>query len=307
MVPTERKRARGPHGGAPAPLTTGEPGARVASGLRRGALGAAADSRPRDAVRDRGGDPITMMSTPSAGGWKAALAYGLGALVALPLLVPVLQNIEEGQRLVELGVLSPRDRLRPVGLGPVSGLMLYLIATPIMIALSRTFLRQLLVIAGMVALALTVSHVTSVFERGDQALGLLLTLLSGAALVGLGGALRWRRHQRRQRRMASARALGLLTREAAARSRAVANSHGAVEAVAVVERMALAAIWEAAHADRHTPFTTQVMVALTDLRRDLARNRLLDPDGVGLAMMDRLLPVVRTRLEAERRAGDAES
>lgn len=248
-----------------------------------------------------------MITGPSAGRWQTAAAYGLAALVALPLLVPVLNNIADGQRLIELGVLSPRDRLRPVGLGPVSGLMLYLIATPIMIALARTFLKQLLVIVGMVAVALTVSHVTSVFERGDTSLGLLLTVLGGAALFGLGGVQTWRKNQRRRRRMASARALGLLTRETAERSRAVATSHGAAEAISVAERMALAAIWEAVHADRFPPFPKQVMVSLTDLRRDLARNRLLDPDGTGLAMIDRLLPQVRARLEAERRAGDAET
>ncbi len=253
---------------------------------------------PTHAARARSGwpDPRTV-SRP----WLTVLAYLLGLAVALPLLLPVLQNIEDGRRLVELGVLSPRDRLRPVGLGPVSGLMLYLFATPILIGLARHFIGKLATIAGMAVFAVSVSAVTSVFEQGRVLLGLGLSAMVVAALGGVGAALWWYRRTRRLRRTRIAASLARLTREVANTHRQGPSPDQGLDVVSMVERMALGALWEAAQGERDPPFDTRVAVAMADIRRDLARNRRLDPNGVGMAMMDSLLPRVRHRLAMERR------
>lgn len=289
---------------------------RAPSSSRNGFIGSAATVPARSAVmapkthRHGSSASDSRQDRESSGGplprsWYTVLSYLLGALVALPLLLPVLENIEEGRRLVELGVLSPRDRLRPVGLGPVSGLMLYLIATPVLVGISRRFSSQLAVIAGMALLALTVSHLTSLFEQGRPLAGLGLSALTIAALVGLGGAIWWQRRARRLHRERIAGMLATLTRQVAAASHVVSAQDPHGDVVAMVERMVLSALWEAAQGDREPPFETRVALAMADIRRDLARNRTLDPSGAGTAMMDRLLPRIRDSLAASQRKGRA--
>jgi len=294
MDRTERKRApssslNGSIGSAA--TVTARPAAMAPKTHRHGP--SASDKRDD---RDSSGGPLPRS-------WYTILSYLLGALVALPLLLPVLDNIEEGRRLVELGVLSPRDRLRPVGLGPVSGLMLYLIATPVLIGISRRFSSQLAVIAGMALLALTVSHLTSLFEQGRPLAGLGLSAMTVAAMAGLGGAIWWQRRTRRLHREHIAGILATVTRQVAADSQMVSAQDPHGDVVPMVERMVLSTLWEAAQGDREPPFETRVALAMADIRRDLARNRTLDPSGAGTAMMDRLLPRIRACLSAAHRKG----
>lgn len=237
--------------------------------------------------------------------WKTILAYAIGAVIILPMLLPVLDNIREGQRLIELGLLSAEDRLRPVGLGPVSGLMVYLFATPVVVAMARTFWGKLAGLAGMVAVSQVVSHVTSVFERGDIALGLGLVALSGTAGFVAYWVLRRRQRQRTAVMEQAARALSVRVGAAARKARGVAWSDTTAtgsdapndsSVIDVVEKMVLGAIWQAVKGGPADTFERRVRRGLIEIRRDLEGNPLLDPTGKGRAMVDHVL--AGTRLAA---------
>ncbi|MQX35423.1 hypothetical protein [Roseospira navarrensis] len=239
------------------------------------------------------------MPTPSR---DTLIAYAVAIAFVIPMILPVLDNIEEGQRLVREGLLTPRDRLRPTGLGPVSGLMVYVFSTPIAIALSRTLGMKLAMVVGLLMLALAVSFITGVLERGDVTLGLSLAWLALAAVV-LIGAWAWQRQRRRMRAMrAHADALAGLVREELGAVRGSALGTLAREADGdsrigdLVERMTLAAIWQASAEGPPETFRQRVLAGLAEAREDLVGNAAVDPHGQALAMMDRIIGRVRQRL-----------
>ncbi|MBB4284837.1 hypothetical protein [Roseospira goensis] len=243
--------------------------------------------------------------------WKNLVAYGVGAALVAPMVVPVLENIEAGRRLLELGLLTPQDRLRPQGLGPVSGLMLYVFSTPILVAIADTLRGKMAAIAGMLGLSLLLSYITTVFERGETMLGLSLTWLSLAGL-GILALLAWWRHRSRKAAVTRlAQSIAGIARDVAeaARRRPVAaltdEPEKAAGVVDVVETMVLSAIWQASVSGAPATFDRRLLRDLSDIRRDLVLNGTLDPAGQGLAMMDHLLTRVRHRLRLAQRTRGA--
>jgi hypothetical protein len=236
------------------------------------------------------------------------IAYAVGAVIVVPLVLPVLDNIEEGRRLVAEGVLTAQDRLRPTGLGPVSGLMVFVFATPIAIHLARTLGSKLMAVFGLALLALLVSLITGILEQGDLILGLSMAWLTLAGLVA-GGVWGWRRSQRQRRQVRKlAEALTAAAREAAAES-----GTSAVEALAgdlrgdrrttdLVEKMVLGAIWESSAEGPPETFPRRLMATLGEVRGEIAGSVALDPDGRGLILADRMMARIEHRLRRSGRA-----
>jgi hypothetical protein len=218
------------------------------------------------------------------------LAYLVGGLIILPMLIPVLNNIEEGKRMVELGILSPSDRLHPVGLGPVSGLMIYLFMTPVLVALPRTLWGKMAVIMAMLALSQIVSFIMSVYERGETALGLSLTWFLLVVLC-VAAVMAWR-HQRTRQEDAQekARVLARIARETA--------SGGST--AETVQKLILGAIWQSSVEESPDTLDHQLRQALVSIRSDLADNPSLDPEGQGVRMVDRFLAKAEPHLKRSR-------
>lgn len=255
-------------------------------------VSAPGSAHPKTAVPQR--DPLVRREAI----WKTLTAFGVGALVALPLGLPVLDNMEEGRRLVELGLLSPQDRLRPVGMGPVSGLMLYLFAAPVLITLVTGLWRKLMAIGGAVVMALAVSSIATLFERGDSVLGVAAMAGTALSLAAVAMGLWWQRRRHRATVADLAGRLGRAVMAVAADARTLALSHEEAgpgrahlgrATVDVVESLALNAIWQAASDGSPQTFRPRALRALRDIRRDLVDNRPLDPEGRGVALMDRIL------------------
>jgi len=218
------------------------------------------------------------------------LAYLIGGLLVLPMLIPVLNNIEEGKRMVELGILSPEDRLYPVGLGPVSGLMIYLFMTPVLVVLPRTLWGKMAVILAILGLAQIVSFITSVYERGETALGLSLTWLLLVVLCVAAVMAWWRQRTRQENARDKARLLARIATEA--------TTGG--PAADTVQKMILGAIWQSSVEGSPDTMDQRLRHALMSIRDDLADNPALDPHGHGMEMLDRFLTKASPHLKRPR-------
>ncbi|KAA5606687.1 hypothetical protein F1188_04975 [Roseospira marina] len=238
------------------------------------------------------------------------ISYIIGAALIVPMILPVLDNIEEGRRLLEVGALSARDRLRPNGLGPVSGLMLYVFATPIAITLSRTLRTKLVMIAGLVVLSLAVSSITTTIEQGDVVLGLSAAWLTLATVAAI-ALLAWRHHAHGEAAMRKrAEDLVAIVRDEVDQSRVSSADQVAAQVAAtqdddfrdvdLAEKMALAAIWQSAVDGGFKTFDRRVLRALASVRSDMSGNASVDPHGLGLAVLDRIVDRARRHLRQDR-------
>lgn len=224
------------------------------------------------------------------------IALALAVIVALALSIPVFDSMDRAQRLIDLGISSPRDRLHPDGLGPVCGVMLFVLAAPVLIATASTLRGKLGAVLFATGAALALSRITTLFEAGHT---LAAWSLVAAAIVTIAAIIGLERQAvlRRQRHMeAMARRIAVLIHEAAiAGTGAGRDGDRVVEpgpraaVPRMVRSMAMAVVWQATVSDRPETFERLVRRGLADLRRDLDRNRTLDPDGRGQVMLDRVL------------------
>lgn len=237
------------------------------------------------------------------------LAYALGLAVLVPLTLPVLDNMEEGRRLVAEGVLTAKDRLRPTGLGPVSGLMVYVFSAPVAVHLSRTLASKLASVLGLALLALLTSLITGILERGEIMLGLSMAWLTAAALVG-GGLWLWRGAARRRKEVqALADSLAAEVKEVVAETRGSAlgelahDSRESRQSTEMIERMVMGAIWQSSAEGPPETFRARLLMALGDVRADITGNPAIDPDGQALMLADRIVDRIQRRLRRTERAG----
>jgi len=235
------------------------------------------------------------------------IAYAIGAAIAVPMLLPVLDNIEDGRRLLETGILTARERLHPMGLGPVSGLMVYVLAAPIVIVLGRSLGAKLALILGLVTLSLAISQITTNLEKDRIVLGLSQAWLTLAAVVVIGRLAWYRNSQRRKAMEQRANALAELVRTVVAHSQASAiepltrEQTGNRQDSALVEKMALGVIWQSAVEGPPQTFNQRVVKGLAGMRRDMIGNVAIDPSGFGLALIDQIVEKVRLHLNMEDR------
>ncbi|MBB4266000.1 hypothetical protein [Roseospira visakhapatnamensis] len=236
----------------------------------------------------------------SRNAWNNLAALFLTVIVALVLSVPVFDAMERGQRLVDLGLSSPRDRLHPDGLGPLSGLMMFVLAAPLLIAVARSLTQKLGVVLLAAGAALTLSRITTLFEQGHMTMAWTLVGVVVAAVMAAVGVDRLEARRRRHRVEALTRRVVAVIDEAAVALGAADDAGGdrtsepsrRAAAAHVAQSLALGVVWQARIGGRPEVFEREVRQGLADIRRDLARNRILDPDGVGRELIDH----VRRRL-----------
>ncbi len=224
------------------------------------------------------------------------IALALAVIVALALSIPVFDAMDRAQRLIDLGISSPRDRLHPDGLGPVCGVMLFVLAAPVLIATASTLRGKLGAVLFATGAALALARITTLFEAGQTAAAWSLVaaaIVTVAAIVGLErqAVLRRQRHME-----AMAQRIAVLIHEAAIVGSGAEGDGDQGTGLApraatprMVRSMAMAVVWQATVSGRPETFERLVRRGLAELRRDLDRNRTLDPDGRGQRMLDRVL------------------
>jgi|GEM_PF-3888046 len=251
------------------------------------------------------------------------IALALAAVLGLLLSVPVLDAVDRGQHLVDLGLASPRQRLHPDGFGPLSGLMLFVMIAPILIAVASSLSRKLGAVALAAAGALVLSHVTSLFEQGRVVAACGLLGLSALAAVAAAGWDQGLRRSRRARVEVMARRAWTAVQEVTGVPLASSSKEpdtaamqrldpgmelgpvlgpepdathqgdslgdrSLAEAARLVQPMVLEVIWQARLSGHPEAFLRSMRRGLVRLERLLDGNRALDPDGRGLLLLDRI-------------------
>jgi len=230
--------------------------------------------------------------------WSNLIALAVAIIVATALWIPVMHAIEEGQRLIAAGTLSPLERLHPEAVGPLSGMMVFVLAVPILITIAPTLIRKVTAVGLAAGGALVLSGIASAFQSGDTLRGWMM--LAGAT-VGIVVFSRLERHGHRRRceevevmarRLASmideaATSLhGWPTRQGRPGESAPSPEHA--EEPRMVRSLALGVVWQARVSDRPEAFEGAVRRGLARVRRDLEHSPMLDPSGNGRRLMNRI-------------------
>ncbi|MCF8479283.1 MAG: hypothetical protein K9H25_02515 [Rhodospirillum sp.] len=249
--------------------------------------------------------------------FQGALQNGLAILAALGLaMVLGIPVYEDYQKVVSMThrqgpIINPLATLGTYGLGPLSGLMMFVISAPIIITGAPTMLTKLVGVTIGFLTSAALSMVTVLTERGDTLAAIALTGVSLLVLIGVFGqhgrmarsqALATQRLVTESVQIVSAQTHKIRGGRAAPTGESdlspdrgeLTDPTSAFHMSALIDRLVIGVIWQASAHKNPRIFRDLVLEGLEEIRADFANNKVTDPQGTAtkaaslyLARLDR--------------------
>ncbi|GEO81998.1 hypothetical protein [Pararhodospirillum oryzae] len=233
------------------------------------------------------------MSVPHALANLIALtaAVTLAGLLGIPVYDEIQHVIARASQ-TEGMIINPLDSLGFYGVGPLSGLTLFVVTAPLTISVAPTLLTKIIGVGGAFLGSAGMSAVMVLAGRGQTVGAALLGIVALLILVALfaqqGRMQRAKTLATERLRRDVVRLITGITRchasptpesdQAATPDVSVLANRRALSGL--VERMALGVVWQAATNGDPWTFAQQVQDGLADLAQDFEGNRRADPEGI---------------------------
>jgi hypothetical protein len=238
-----------------------------------------------------------MLQTAIHNGIAIVAALGFAGILGIPVYEDYQKVLATAQ--AQGPIINPLSTLGTYGLGPLSGLMLFVMAAPIIITGAPTLLTKLLGVTIGFLTSAALSAVAVLAERGET---LAATLLGGLAILVLATVFGQQGRMARSRALATQRlvagsikAIDGVTRslrggplgagstdgggETAPNRSELTDPTSAFHMAALVDQLVKGVIWQAASYQDPRTFRDLVLEGLEEIREDLADNRVTDPQG----------------------------